>query len=134
MNNKISRYMQDLMNNYGIRKNETVLIEYLSLTPNPLTVESLQKKTSYSRSTISLILFRLFKQKVVNRRKIGKKYVYSINNDFLINLDVYLNKRLKIKTIKLKKSLESIQDNIQNKKEKLVNELDKFENYLNGYR
>ncbi len=134
MNNKISRYMQDLMNNYGIRKNETVLIEYLSLTPNPLTVESLQKKTRYSRSTISLILFRLFKQKVVNRRKIGKKYVYSINNDFLINLDVYLNKRLKIKTIKLKKSLESIQDNIQNKKEKLVNELDKFENYLNGYR
>ncbi len=134
MNNKISRYMQDLMNNYGIRKNETVLIEYLSLTPNPLTVESLQKKTRYSRSTISLILFRLCKQKVVNRRKIGKKYVYSLNNDFLINLDVYLNKRLKIKTIKLKKSLESIQDTIQHKKEKLVNELDKFENYLNGYR
>ncbi len=134
MNNKISRYLQDLMNNYGIRKNETVLIEYLSLTPNPLTVESLQKKTRYSRSTISLILYKLCKQKVVNRRKIGKKYVYSINNDFLINLDVYLNKRLKIKTIKLKKSLESIQDNIQHKKEKLVNELDKFENYLNGYR
>ncbi len=134
MNNKISRYLQDLMNNYGIRKNETVLIEYLSLTPNPLTVESLQKKTRYSRSTISLILYRLCKQKVVNRRKIGKKYVYSLNNDFLINLDVYLNKRLKIKTIKLKKSLESIQDTIQHKKEKLVNELDKFENYLNGYR
>jgi DNA-binding transcriptional regulator GbsR (MarR family) len=122
------------MNNYGIRKNETVLIEYLSLTPNPLTVENLQKKTRYSRSTISLILYRLCKQKVVNRKKMGKKYVYSLNNDFLINLDVYLNKRLKIKTIKLKRSLESIQDNIQHKKEKLVNELNKFENYLNGYR
>ncbi|MEM0160469.1 MAG: BlaI/MecI/CopY family transcriptional regulator [Thermoplasmata archaeon] len=122
------------MNNYGIRKNETVLIEYLSLTPNPLTVESLAKKTRYSRSTISLILYRLCKQKVVNRKKIGKKYMYTLNNDFLINLDVYLNKRLKIKTIKLKKSLESIQDNIQHKKEKLVNELNKFENYLNGYR
>ncbi|MEM3252705.1 MAG: BlaI/MecI/CopY family transcriptional regulator [Thermoplasmata archaeon] len=134
MNSKISRYLQDLMNNYGIRKNETVLIEYLSLTPNPLTVESLAKKTRYSRSTISLILYRLCKQKVVNRKKIGKKYMYTLNNDFLINLDVYLNKRLKIKTIKLKKSLESIQDNIQHKKEKLVNELNKFENYLNGYR
>ncbi|MGC8497010.1 MAG: BlaI/MecI/CopY family transcriptional regulator [Thermoplasmata archaeon] len=122
------------MNNYGIRKNETVLIEYLSLTPGPMTVEILQKKTRYSRSTISLILYRLCKQRVVNRKKIGKKYVYSLNNDFLINLDVYLNKRLKVKTIKLKKSLESIQDTIQHKKQKLVNELDKFEKYLNGYR
>lgn len=131
MNSKISRCLQDLMYNYGIRKNECVMIQYLSFTPSPLSVESLHKQTKYSRSTTSLILYRLCKQKVVNRRKMGKKYVYSLNTDFLINLDLYLNKRLKDKTIKLKKSLETINYNIQNRKERLVEELNKFEKYLN---
>ena len=122
------------MNNYGIRKNESVLIQYLSLTPSSLSVENLHKMTKYSRSSISLILYRLCKQKIVNRRRIGKKYVYSLTNDFLINLDLYLNKRLKDKTIKLKRSLDSITDNLQNRKERLMNELNKFEKYLNQDR
>lgn len=134
MNAKISRYLQDIMYYYGIRKNETRLIEYLSLSSAPLTVEGLQKKTKYSRSTISLILYKLCKQRVLNRKRVGKKYVYSLNNDFLINLDMYLNRRVKEKTIKLKESLATIQDNIKNKKEKLANEINKFEKYLDGYR
>jgi DNA-binding transcriptional regulator GbsR (MarR family) len=134
MNSKVSRHLQDLMNNYGIRKNESVLIQYLSLTPSPLSVENLHKMTKYSRSSISLILFRLCKQKIVNRKKIGRKYVYSLTNDFIINLDLYLNKRLRDNAIKLKKSLDSITENLQNRKEKLMNELNKFEKYLNQDR
>jgi len=72
-----------LMKLLGYKKSHiNVLMAIMSL-PDPFTVSNVIELTNYSRSSVSQILNELYRRKVLERWRIGRKYFYSIREGFL---------------------------------------------------
>ncbi|MDP8011849.1 MAG: hypothetical protein ACP5R3_05935 [Thermoplasmata archaeon] len=87
----------------------------------------LTKKTSYSRSMVSLILKRLSENGVIIKNRDGHKYIYKLNEKFLINIyESFLNK--------IEKELKYISMDRKNFSENFYNQINSIKNNLKNIK
>ncbi|MGC8662802.1 MAG: helix-turn-helix transcriptional regulator [Thermoplasmata archaeon] len=84
--------LKNLINMLGYdRSCSRILISLLD--EDYFDVSYIARKTGYSRSMVSLILKRLSENGIIIKRREGHKYVYNLNERFLLNIyDTFLKK------------------------------------------
>ncbi len=82
---KTEKKLAGLMKLLGYKKAHiNVILAVISL-PQPFTVCNVMEITKYSRSSVSQILNELYAKKILERWRIGRKYVYSLRDEFLFH-------------------------------------------------
>ncbi len=107
--------LKNLINMLGYdRSCSRILISLLD--EDYFDVSYIARKTGYSRSMVSLILKRLSENGIIIKRREGHKYVYNLNERFLLNIyDTFLKKleyELKYISNERKRFSENINDQI----------------------
>ncbi len=72
-----------LMKLLGYKKSHINVVMAIMSLPDPFTVSSVMELTNYSRSSVSQILNELYRMKVIERWRYGRKYFYSLKEGFL---------------------------------------------------
>ncbi len=82
---KTEKKLVSLMRLLGYKKAHINVILAIISLPQPFTVGNVMETTKYSRSSVSQILNELYNKKILERWRIGRKYVYSLREEFLLH-------------------------------------------------
>lgn len=103
-----STRLKNLMIMFGYNSSCSRILLSLLEEPAYVDVQYISKKTGYSRSMVSYIMKRLNENGILIKRRMGHKYVYNLNEKYLLSMYSSFIRRLEMELKHISREKEKI--------------------------